>query len=85
MTLGGSGLVALEGDEVVEVAAPKVSVCDTTGCGDAAFGAILAGVASGLSLRDTAQLASLVGSYAAEGRGAQAAYGALAQVRARFS
>lgn len=39
----------------------------------------------GLILTDTAQLASLVGSYAAEGRGAQAAYGALAQVRARFS
>lgn len=85
VTLGSSGLVALEGAEVMEVAAPEVDVRDTTGCGDASFGAILAGMSSGLSLGDTAQLASLVGSYAAEGRGAQASYGTLEQVRARFS
>ena len=48
------------------------------------MGTVLAGLASGHALEDSAQLASYVSAYAATGVGAQASYGAAAQIRERF-
>ena len=42
VTRGAQGAVALSGDMVVEVAAPKVDVCDTVGAGDTFMAAFLA-------------------------------------------
>ena len=48
------------------------------------MGTVLASLASGLSLEESAQLASYVSAYAATGYGAQASYGTAAQIRERF-
>lgn len=58
-----------------------VDVVDTTGCGDSYMGSLMAGLASGLGVRDAARVASAVSAYAAGGAGAQASYGSAAQVR----
>lgn len=85
ITLGGDGSVVIDGDEVYRIAPVKVEAVDTTGCGDAFMGTVLAGLAAGRSLSDSAQLASYVSAYAATGLGAQASYGTAAQIRARFA
>lgn len=75
ITLGGAGAVVLD-DHIIEPIAPqKVSVVDTTGCGDSFMGAILAALASGYSLSQGALLASYVAAYSATGQGAQNSYG----------
>lgn len=78
VTLGGEGAVVLrtaaERTAVKEIPATPVEAVDTTGCGDAFTGALLAGLASGLDLVRAAQIASLVGAYAATGEGAQPSY-----------
>lgn len=81
VTLGGAGSVVLgtgaRGSEpaVTPIPAVRVEVVDTTGCGDAYMGTLLAGLASGVDLAHAARLASVVGAYAAGGAGAQASYG----------
>lgn len=88
VTLGGDGSVVLDStaEETVSRILPvKVDVVDTTGCGDSFMGTVLAGLASGFSLQDAAQLASYVSGYAATGYGAQASYGTAAQIRALFA
>lgn len=70
---------------VTRIAPVKVDAIDTTGCGDAFMGTVLAGLAAGIALRDAARLASIVSAYAATGQGAQASYGTAAQIRARFA
>ncbi|KAB7789116.1 ribokinase [Bifidobacterium cebidarum] len=84
VTLGGDGSVVIDGDDIHRIAPVKVDAVDTTGCGDAFMGTVLAGLASGHSLADSAQLASYVSAYAATGLGAQASYGTAAQIRERF-
>ncbi|MPV88884.1 ribokinase, partial [Georgenia ruanii] len=78
VTLGAEGAVVLRTGSphaaVEEIAATPVEAVDTTGCGDAFTGALLAGLASGLDLVRAARIASLVGAYAATGEGAQASY-----------
>ena len=76
VTRGGRGSVVLSKDGAHEVDAFVVDAVDTTGCGDSFMGAMLAGLASGHTLVDSAELASCVSAYAACGRGAQASYGA---------
>ena len=85
ITLGGDGSVVIDGDDIHRIAPVKVDAIDTTGCGDAFMGTVLAGLAAGHSLANSAQLASYVAAYAATGLGAQASYGTAAQVRERFS
>lgn len=70
---------------VTFIDAVPVEAVDTTGCGDAYMGAVLAGLASGLTLCDSARLASCVAAYAAAGPGAQSSYGTPAQLRAFFA
>ncbi|MDU1037975.1 MAG: PfkB family carbohydrate kinase, partial [Bifidobacterium longum] len=73
-----------DGDDIYRIAPVAVEAIDTTGCGDAFMGTVLAGLASGHALADSAQLASYVSAYAATGFGAQASYGTAAQIRERF-
>ncbi|MCH4208785.1 ribokinase [Bifidobacterium sp.] len=84
VTLGGDGSVVLDATDVTPIAPVKVTPVDTTGCGDAFMGTVLAGLASGFALRDAAQLASYVSAYAATGLGAQASYGNVVQIMKRF-
>ena len=85
VTRGGRGSVALTAAGAFEVAPYEVDAVDTTGCGDAFMGAMLAGLASGYALSDSAELASFVSAYAACGRGAQASYGSAAQIERTVS
>ncbi|KFI99056.1 ribokinase [Bifidobacterium subtile] len=86
VTLGGDGSVVLDAPAGVTPIAPvAVTPVDTTGCGDAFMGTVLAGLASGFELHEAAQLASYVSAYAATGLGAQASYGTAAQIEERFA
>ena len=85
VTLGGEGSMVLDNGENYRIHAVKVDAVDTTGCGDAFMGTILAGLSSGMSLVESAQLASYVSAYAATGQGAQASYGSAEQIRYRFA
>ncbi|WP_231129903.1 ribokinase [Corynebacterium xerosis] len=95
VTLGGAGSVVVETGAVATgdagtgersvtatlVEPLPVDVVDTTGCGDSYMGSLMAGLASGLGVRDAARVAAAVSAYAAGGAGAQASYGSAAQVR----
>lgn len=85
VTLGADGSVVIDGDDVRRIEPVRVRTVDTTGCGDAFMGTILAGLSSGMTLADSARLASHVSAYAAMGHGAQASYGSAAQIRAAFA
>lgn len=88
VTLGGDGSVVLqyaEEDPVCRIAAQRVHAVDTTGCGDAFMGTVLAGLAASMSLPDAAALASYVSAYAATRFGAQASYGSSDEIRAYFA
>ncbi|MFT8359112.1 ribokinase [Bifidobacterium aquikefiri] len=88
VTLGSQGAYVLDANGFVEndghswrfLKAVKVKAVDTTGCGDAFMGAILAGLTADLSLYDSARLAVYVAGYAATGLGAQSSYGTSKQI-----
>lgn len=91
VTLGGDGAVVIDGTAgaddtgeplITRVQAVKVTPVDTTGCGDAFTGTLLAGIASGLSLAESAEVAAAVGAYAATKEGAQTSYPGPDDVRA---
>lgn len=84
VTLGSHGAVVLDGDRLSHVPALSVEAVDTTGCGDSFMGSVLAGTCAGLSLEDSAFVASYVAAYAARGMGAQASYGSAWQVLEYF-
>ena len=56
------------------VPSPTVEVVDTTGCGDAFAGALIASLAAGDELPAAVGTAVRVGAYAATGKGAQPSY-----------
>jgi len=85
VTLGGDGSVVLGDEQVHRVAPVRVGAVDTTGCGDAFMGAVLAGLASGRTLAESADVASYVGAYAACGHGAQASYGTPEEILAKLA
>ena len=85
ITLGGDGSVVIDDGSTHRISPVKVDAVDTTGCGDSFMGTILAGLASGLDLVTSAQVASYVSAYAATGYGAQASYGTTEQIAARFA
>jgi ribokinase len=84
VTLGPKGSVVVGPNCIEHVGALQVHAVDTTGCGDAYMGAMLAGLASGVSLVDSAKLATVVSAYAAMGKGAQASYGTCSQIESKF-
>lgn len=90
VTLGSEGACVLdsqspEGLRSVWVDAVAVQAVDTTGCGDAFMGAVIAGLASGMELVESAHIATYVAAYAALGRGAQSSYGTMGKVRERLA
>lgn len=89
VTLGGDGSMVLDaggsaGDTVTRIGAVRVDAVDTTGCGDAFMGTVLAGLACGMELTESADMAAAVAAYAATGHGAQASYGTSAQILESF-
>ena len=63
VTLGGDGSVVLDSTvdpSIIRIAPVRVDAVDTTGCGDSFMGTVLASLASGLSLEESAQLATYV-------------------------
>lgn len=82
VTRGGKGSVVCDHGEMYRVDPVPVDAVDTTGCGDAFMGAVLAGLASGLSLKDSSDLASYVSAFAAMRLGAQSSYGTVAEIEA---
>lgn len=75
VTLGAGGSIVVEDGKWYRVPAASVQAVDTTGCGDAFMGTVLAGLASGYSLLRCAQMGSYVSAYAATRVGAQSSYG----------
>ncbi len=87
VTLGSEGSVVLnyaEEDPVCRILPQKVKAVDTTGCGDAFMGTVLACLSCDMQLDDAAALASYVSAYAATGFGAQASYGSVEEIRKYF-
>lgn len=84
ITLGGNGSMVIDHTRTTRIAPVIVDAVDTTGCGDAFMGTVLAGLASGSSLEESATLASFVSAYAATGHGAQASYGTSEQIQDYF-
>ncbi len=80
ITLGSDGSVVIDSGEDIHIAPVAVKAIDTTGCGDAYMGAVLAGLAAGYELGASACMASAVSAFAATGRGAQSSYGSADQV-----
>jgi ribokinase len=70
VTMGASGALVIDGDEVTHVPAPRVEAVDTTGAGDAFCGSLAAGLADGFSLVDAARRAVRVGSLSTRRHGA---------------
>ena len=85
ITLGALGSCVIDGETIERVDGVRVDAVDTTGCGDSYMGTVLAGLASDLSLADSARLAAYVAPYAACGDGAQASYGPAQQIYETFS
>lgn len=85
ITLGALGSCVIDGETIERVDGVRVDAVDTTGCGDSYMGTVLAGLASDLSLADSARLAAYVAAYAACGYGAQASYGTAQQIYETFS
>ena len=71
VTLGASGSVVIENGRWHRVSAAQVNAVDTTGCGDSFMGTVLAGLAAGHTLLQSAQIGSYVSAYAATKLGAQ--------------
>lgn len=80
VTLGARGSVVVDGSPCVRIDPYQVVPTDTTGCGDAFMGAMLAGLASGYSLAESAEMASAVSAFAATRMGAQPSYGTADEV-----
>lgn len=85
ITLGARGSIVCDEGTWIPIEPVRVSARDTTGCGDAFMGTILAGLASSLSLSEAARLGSYVSAYAATRAGAQASYGTSAQIARAFT
>ena len=84
VTLGTSGSVVIEKGTWHRVSAVQVKSVDTTGCGDAFMGTLLAGLAAGNTLLQSAQMGSYVSAYAATKLGAQSAYGTVDEIVGYF-
>lgn len=67
--LGGAGVLAVAGDEVVEVEPIAVEVVNGLGAGDAFGGALSHGLLTGLSLAETLALANAAGALVAARHG----------------
>lgn len=75
ITLGANGcLVAVQGSQIQQLSAVKVSAVDTTGAGDAFTGAVAARLANGDDLAQAAEFAGKFAALTVQAHGAQASY-----------
>lgn len=84
VTLGEDGSIVIEDGRWHRVPAATIVAKDTTGCGDSFMGTVLAGLAAGYTLLQSAQIASYVAAYAATGLGAQSSYGTADEIAGYF-
>jgi ribokinase len=82
VTLGGGGVVVVDGDTVHRIKAPELRPIDTTGAGDCFCGALADGLADGLSLVDAATFAVRAAAFSVMVSGAQASMPTRSQVLA---
>ncbi len=66
----GSTVTTRSGEEIIPAAKPRV-VKDTTGAGDGYRAGLLAGLEKGLTLQQSCQVGSVIGSFVVETVGAQ--------------
>ncbi|NMM95942.1 Ribokinase, PfkB family [Bifidobacterium sp. DSM 109960] len=85
VTLGASGSIVIEDGNWHRVSAVQVKSVDNTGCIDSFMGTVLAGLAAGYTLLQSAQMGSYVSAYASTKLGAQSAYGSVSEVVDYFS
>ncbi|WP_269930732.1 ribokinase [Aminobacter sp. HY435] len=80
VTLGGEGVIAAKGVDLVQVAALKIKPVDTVGAGDTFCGYLAAGLSAGLDLEQALARAAAAGSLACLKPGAQPAIPLAAEV-----
>ncbi|MBT1172119.1 ribokinase [Bifidobacterium sp. MA2] len=85
VTLGAGGSIVIDDGRWHRVSAAKVDAVDTTGCGDSFMGTVLAGLAAGYTLLQSAQIASYVAAFAATKLGAQSSFGSAHEVAEYFA
>ncbi|ARJ50738.1 ribokinase [Staphylococcus lutrae] len=71
VTLGSSGAVYHNGEQMIQVPSVKSVVKDTTGAGDTFNGALAVGLQKGYPLKKVIEFANLAASYSVTGMGAQ--------------
>lgn len=72
VTRGGEGSWVFTGGQRIEIPCVKATeIVDPTGCGDAYRGGLLYGLSHGMSIEDSARLASLMGSLKIAQKGGQ--------------
>ena len=81
MTLGPDGAALATGDDLVQVPARAVTVRDTTGCGDAVVGALLAALLDGCDDLTAVELGVVAGSTNATAMGSDAGVAGLDALR----
>jgi ribokinase len=72
VTLGGKGLVAVSGEETVQLAARPVKVVDTTGAGDCFTGTLAVALSEGKSLQSALTFANAAAALSVQKMGASA-------------
>ena len=82
MTLGGDGALLATPTELVVVPARDVEVRDTTGCGDAVVGGLIAALLAGLDDTTAIELAVVAGSTTARRYGSDAGIAGLDALQA---
>lgn len=81
VTLGRRGVVALIGNEALEVAGHAVEAVDTTGAGDCFVGALAAELAAGRTLQDALHFANAAAAICVQRKGAGPSMPTRAEVR----
>jgi ribokinase len=75
VTLGAAGaIMRTKDDEIIEIAAPKTEVIDTTGAGDGFIGAFAAALNSGTDMSTSLEFAIKFASNSVNKKGAQSSY-----------
>jgi ribokinase len=75
VTLGAAGaIMRTNNGEIIEIAAPKTAVIDTTGAGDGFVGAFAAALNSGTDVRTSLEFAIRFASNSVSKKGAQSSY-----------
>lgn len=82
ITLGAQGSLIAHPDGVTAVPAVPVTPIDTTGAGDCFMGVLMAGIAAGATVVESAHLAAAVAAHATTRQGAQSSYAAADDIRA---